>query len=86
MMKKKTTYSLKITPAQFALKKGDQVEYARDNGKKSTHAVSREPFKLGGYTWVVYLEGVKGGVALSRCQPISELSKSANSGTGGNAD
>jgi len=69
---KKTTYSLKITTAQYELKKGEEVEYTRDNGKKSTHKVSREPFKLGGYTWVVYLEGVKGGVALSRCQPIAE--------------
>jgi hypothetical protein len=59
----------RVSPRQLNLALGDWVEYQHDDGHKTLHPVSGYPAKLGGHTWVIWLDGVVGCVALSRCKP-----------------
>ena len=49
-----------------ALKIGDAVVVTRDDGTMQATTTRSEPWKLGGHTWVVLLDGIAGCYALSR--------------------
>jgi hypothetical protein len=59
----------RVTPEQLDLKPGDIAAYERDDGTATTHLVKWPPSKLGDGTWVAWLVGVSGCVALCRCTP-----------------
>jgi DNA-directed RNA polymerase subunit H (RpoH/RPB5) len=59
----------RVTKRQLALKPGDMVEVLRDDGTTEVRAVHHVPTKMGGHTWVAWLEGL-GSFALCRCKPI----------------
>ena len=59
----------RVTAAQLALKPGDLVQVTRDDGTVETRSVTHEPTKLGGHTWMAWLDGL-GSFALCRCKPM----------------
>ncbi len=59
------------TKKQRAVKAGDRVNVLRDNGTRETRTVLSPPEKLGGHTWVVWLEGIAGAYQLVRCTPCA---------------
>ena len=61
-----------LTKEQLAIKAGDRVEVLRDNGTREMRTVWSPPEKLGGHTWVVWLEGITGAYQLVRCTPCAE--------------
>jgi len=61
---------LQPTKAQLAIKEGENVTYRRDDGTVTGHVARSNPSKLGGHTWVVWLSGVSGCVALTRCNKM----------------
>lgn len=60
------------TQAQKAIRPGNRVLYSRDDGSMALHSARTTPQKLGGHTWVIWLTGVSGCIALSRIQPAPE--------------
>lgn len=50
------------------IRTGDLLEVARDDGRRERRRVKYPPWPLGDGTWVVGLEGLRGGYALSRCR------------------
>jgi hypothetical protein len=55
-----------------SLRPGDRVLVRKDNGKLEEHRVRHRPWRLGHGTWVVGLDGISGGYALSRVVAILE--------------
>ena len=45
---------------------GQTVRVIKDDGKLEEHKVKYEPWQLGSGTWVIGLEGIRGGYSLER--------------------
>jgi hypothetical protein len=57
------------TKSQLSLKPGDVVEVTLDDGTRAIDSVRTEPEKMGGHTWVVWLEQRR-NYMLTRCRKI----------------
>lgn len=58
-----------ITEAQYAIKPPDTVKYTKDDGTVITTIARTKPELLSGHTWVIWLHGISGCVALHRVTP-----------------
>lgn len=54
--------------SELKIKRGDHVEYTKDDGTKFLTVARTDPQKLSGHTWVIWLSGISGCVMLSRCK------------------
>lgn len=61
----------RISPERAAIKAGDKVIVHKDDGSKFETTARSAPWNMGGHTWVVLVEGIRGAYALSRVQPVS---------------
>lgn len=63
------------TPQQLSLRAGDRVQLLLDDGSMRDTEMAHDPQLLGGHTWVAWLSGIRGCVALSRVKPVPSRTK-----------
>jgi hypothetical protein len=71
MKRKSLEIHNRVTTDQMRIRAGDPVVLTDDFGKEHVTRAATEPWKAGGHTWLIGVEGRSGGYALCRIRPLT---------------